>query len=97
MEQQPEESLRDYPDMEPCRGCGGTGIFETECCNGSGGCSCRGEVVNMGSCRECGGQGEIEVGTYRGANLDAIRGLHFIGTGSAGTERLWPNRGGYGA
>lgn len=84
------------PQMEPCRGCGGDGRLLTECCDGSGGCSCRGRVMDLGSCRECGGCGEIEEGTYSRRNLDAIRGLHFIGTGPNAMHDIWPNRGGYG-
>lgn len=90
-----EQEQPSVPEMETCRGCGGRGSWETECCNGAGGCSCRGREVDMGTCRECGGRGQIEVGSYRAANRESIRGLHFIGTGSVGTERLWPNRGGY--
>lgn len=82
-------------EYEYCRGCGGQGEFISECCDGSGGCSCRGREVNMGPCRECGGNGYIEAGTYSGANRAAIRGLHFLGTGPDGLHDLWPNRGGY--
>ena len=79
-----------------CRGCGGTGRWETECCNGSDGCTCRGEVLDMmGACRACGGSGIYSgSGPNDGsANRDAIRGLHFIGSGPTGMHDIWPNRG----
>jgi len=83
----------DESETERCRGCGGDGRFLTECCDGTGGCSCRGEIVDLGSCRECGGYGQIVAGTYSGKNRDAIRGLHFIGSGPDSMHDIWPNRG----
>jgi hypothetical protein len=45
--------------MEKCDRCGGTGEMDTECCNGSGGCSCRGKVVYL-TCTYCDGRGQVE-------------------------------------
>lgn len=84
---------------ERCPSCCGTGSWETECCNGSGGCSCRGEVLDMGRCNVCGGTGSVSGVRGRDwdpdANLKTIRGLHFIGTGPSGMHETWPNRGGW--
>jgi len=77
-----------------CPNCYGTGQWETECCNGSGGCDCRGQPVPMGRCNVCGGSGEIpfdESGVNFNANCDAIRGLAFIGRGP--THGIWANMG----
>lgn len=74
-----------------CPGCNGDGQFWTECCNGAGGCSCRGQIINLGSCRVCGGSGQVEPDQMYDseANLRAIRGLHFIGSGPQ--DGSWPN------
>lgn len=77
-----------------CPGCGGDGRFLTECCNGAGGCDCRGETVDLGDCRVCGGAGQVEEGSFdRTANRQAIAGLHFIGSGPNNMHGVWPNRG----
>lgn len=79
---------------ERCRACNGDGRFLTECW--SGGCSCRGGVVDMGNCRVCGGSGWVDPRVCdMDANRRVIRGLHFIGTGPSGMHDIWPNRGGY--
>lgn len=79
-----------------CPGCDGDGRFLTECCDGSGGCTCRGDVVDLGPCRVCGGSGRVVEGEYDpAANRRAIQGLHFIGSGPRGMYGLWPNRGYY--
>ena len=81
-------------NRQTCPGCYGSGSWETECCNGSGGCSCRGRVVEMGRCNVCGGHGYVVEGDYDPrANLSTIRGLHFIGSGPNGMHNLWPKRG----
>ena len=64
-----------------CRHCGGSGTWEAECCNGSGGCSCRGQAVPMGTCRVCRGSGLRDEGQDERANLRAIEGFCFIGSG----------------
>lgn len=67
-----------------CPNCYGSGNWEAECCNGRGGCSCRGEVVNMGTCRVCQGSGRVLDGHYNPrANSDFIMrtGACFIGSG----------------
>lgn len=81
------------PLVGECPGCHGTGRFDTECCSGAGGCDCRGEVIDIGPCRVCEGTGGVD-GTHNPeANLNMIRGMHFIGSGPAGMESVWPNRG----
>ena len=70
--------------MERCPSCHGRGEWETECCNGSGGCDCRGQVVPMGRCNVCHGEGQIRSdhqGVNLNANCDSIRGLCYIGRG----------------
>lgn len=69
------------------------GRWEVECCNGSGGCSCGGEPVDMGICNACKGSGFVGDDYDARANIRAIQGLHFIGTGPRGMYDVWPNRG----
>lgn len=72
------------PAMVPCPSCYGSGQWEGECCNGSGGCTCRGQRVPMGRCNVCHGNGEVRadgVGVNPGANAEAIRGLCYLGSG----------------
>jgi hypothetical protein len=79
-----------------CPGCNGSGEWFSECCNGSGGCSCRGQIVPMGRCNVCGGAGHVEDEGYNPrANVDAIQGLCFLGTGP--TDGSWSHapRGGF--
>lgn len=64
----------------PCRFCHG-GEWFTECCNGSGGCSCGGDIVPMGRCHVCGGSGIEPENADPGANVAAIEGFGLIGTG----------------
>ena len=69
---------------EECPSCYGSGEWEAECCNGSGGCSCRGQAVNMGRCNVCNGTGRVTQGKYNArANSDFIlrSGCCFLGTG----------------
>lgn len=78
---------------EYCIYCDGTGKWETECCNGSGGCSCRGQRVPMGRCNVCGGSGIKEAGQDERANVRSIEGYCFVGTGPsagwAGAPRMY--------
>lgn len=67
---------------EYCGACCGQGQWDVECCNGSGGCSCRGQPVPMGTCRACGGSGIITAEYDPKANLRAIEGYCYIGTGN---------------
>lgn len=79
-----------------CPSCRGTGEWEAECCNGSGGCSCRGERVPMGRCNVCYGTGRVPADISKEqlmANCRAIRGLHFLGSGPNDMYSVWPNRG----
>lgn len=70
-----------------CPGCNGDGTWETECCDGSGGCSCRGQRINMGTCGVCGGSGDAPENADPMANVKAITGYCFIGTGP--TSGYW--------
>lgn len=67
-----------------CPSCYGSGSWEAECCNGSGGCSCRGRAVHMGTCNVCHGSGTVVKGEYNSrANSDFIMnsGACFLGSG----------------
>jgi hypothetical protein len=75
-------SLDPQPVMKRCPVCHGDGTWETECCDGSRGCSCRGERVPMGTCNVCGGSGQVEEGNFNPrANLEMIRGMSYTGSG----------------
>lgn len=75
--------------LETCPACNGSGRFLAECCSGAGGCSCGGEIVEMGPCRCCGGRGECGPSADRMANARSIAGLSYLGSD--------PNNGGIGA
>lgn len=81
-----------FAPVETCPGCGGSGSWETECCSGAGGCSCRGQVLDMGPCNVCGGTGQVQGEYDRRANLRTMEGAAFIGTGPTsgweGAKRL---------
>jgi hypothetical protein len=67
-----------------CPSCYGEGRWDTECCNGAGGCSCGGGLVDMGPCHVCGGRGQVLEGHYNPrANSDFIMrsGACFAGSG----------------
>lgn len=85
-------------EMMRCPGCYGSGQWESECCNGADGCSCRGQLVPMGTCNVCHGAGQVPVNIseeQKRANCRAIAGLHFLGSGPSGMHSVWPNRGHY--
>lgn len=73
-----------------CEACNGTGEWEVECCNGSDGCSCGGQLVSMGVCNVCEGTGERHINANTMANVETIQGHCFIGTGP--TSGIWANR-----
>ena len=80
--------------MINCPSCNGTGEWETECCNGSCGCSCRGQVVPMGQCNVCYGSGQVpeDISPEQlKANCKAIAGLCFIGSGPS--RGFWAGQG----
>lgn len=81
-----------FDPVTTCPGCNGSGSWETECCSGAGGCSCRGQVLDMGACNVCGGRGEVQGSYDRSANLRTMEGAAFIGTGPTsgwdGAKRL---------
>ena len=71
--------------MEICRRCDGSGEMGTECCNGSGGCSCGGGLVYT-TCTYCGGSGQVENYTEaeKKGHAEFMRrfgGQCFLGTG----------------
>lgn len=77
-----------------CPSCNGSGQWETECCSGAGGCSCRGGVVQMGICNVCLGAGEIPENAseeQRMANVHSIAGACFIGSGPS--TGIWATMG----
>lgn len=65
---------------EPCPCCE-NGEWFSECCDGSRGCSCHGMRVPMGQCNVCHGTGSVDGSHNPRANVDAIQGLCFLGTG----------------
>ena len=77
-------------ETERCPSCMGAGTWQSACCDGSGGCSCRGEILEMGTCNVCRGSGQLpKNGNYdRDANINTIRGLSYLGSGPS-----WGRRG----
>lgn len=68
--------------LEPCKACNGAGTWQTECCSGANGCSCRGEVIDMGTCNGCGGKKMVEPSKQDPtANIRSIAGRSYIGSG----------------
>jgi hypothetical protein len=81
---QPEQVIADASaehEEEMCPCCYGRGEWQTECCDGSYGCSCRGQVIDMGTCLACGGSGVRMDGMDTQANIRSISGQAYIGTG----------------
>jgi hypothetical protein len=77
-----------------CPSCLGSGEWETACCNGAGGCDCRGELVPMGTCNVCQGCGRVPADISKEqlrANVRSIQGLCFIGRGP--TSGMWATMG----
>lgn len=70
----------DGTELTPCDCCYG-GRWETECCNGAGGCSCNGQVIDMGPCNVCRGTGWKRPDADTNANIRVISGLCYIGSG----------------
>lgn len=64
-----------------CGACHGEGRWYTECCNGAYGCSCGGDIVPMGRCNVCRGTGVEPEDSDPAANLAAIEGRPYIGSG----------------
>ena len=67
-------------DTVHCECCEG-GIWFSECCDGSNGCSCKGETVNMGRCKVCLGTGRRRKDADTRANLRTIAGMAYLGSG----------------
>jgi hypothetical protein len=78
--------LKDQDGRELCGACCGAGSWETECCDGSRGCSCRGQVIPMGQCLACHGTGYVNEDHDKGANIRSIAGLCYIGSGPQGSD-----------
>jgi hypothetical protein len=76
----------DGSEMQRCECCD-NGQWWTECCNGAGGCDCRGQPIQMGACNVCGGTGWCRVDADTRANLRTIEGMCFIGSGP---KAGWP-------
>jgi hypothetical protein len=72
----------DGTELLKCKNCFG-GRWEAECCDGSGGCSCRGQPVDMGTCRVCGGTGWRRPDANLRANVESIGSRCFLGSGPA--------------
>lgn len=79
----------DRDNLVPCEMCEG-GQWEVECCNGAGGCDCRGERVPMGRCNVCNGTGMRAWDANKMANVETIRGRCFIGRGP--TTGYWAGK-----
>lgn len=81
-----------------CPGCYGSGCWQTECCDGSGGCSCGGGLVDMGRCNVCGGYGRVTEGEFNArANVDVILNGGYCFAGSGPTSGYWADKPAYGA
>lgn len=76
----------DGTELIQCRNCCG-GRWSVECCSGVGGCSCRGQEVDMGMCLVCEGAGWHKPDADTHANIESIRGRCFIGSGP--TSGFW--------
>lgn len=76
-----------------CPSCYGQGTWETECCNGSGGCSCGGGLVDMGTCQVCRGEGRVIEGRHNPrANSDFIMRSGACFAGSGPTSGYWAGK-----
>lgn len=77
------EGIAGEPEPEMVRCHCNNGRWETECCNGAYGCSCRGQTVDMGICNVCNGEGWHAPDANTRANADYIRnsGMMFVGSG----------------
>lgn len=73
-------SSEEGKEQVECRCCE-NGRWWTECCNGSGGCSCQGGPIDMGECLVCKGTGFHDPETPTDQNWRSIAGLCFIGSG----------------
>lgn len=80
-------------NTKTCPSCYGEGRWETECCNGASGCSCRGGLVDMGPCNVCGGNGFVVEGEYNEmANVDFIMNSGACFAGSGPTSGYWSGK-----
>jgi len=80
--------------MEKCKRCYGTGEMDTECCNGAGGCSCKGQTVYL-PCTYCDGTGYVE-DNEEAQKIGAVKykqmygGFCFLGSGPKDCFLDWP-------
>lgn len=73
----------DGTELEQCDCCD-NGYWQAACCNGAGGCSCHGQLVDMGPCHVCQGTGWKRPDADTNANVNTIRGSIFLGSGPHG-------------
>lgn len=78
-------------DLVPCESCV-EGRWTAECCSGAGGCDCEGKQLDMGECNVCHGTMYHKPDVDVMANVNAIRGLCYIGAGPC-EERPGMSRG----
>ncbi len=69
----------DGTELIKCKMCN-NGQWQAACCNGAGGCSCRGDLVEMGMCNVCNGTGWRREDADVKANIKTIKTC-FIGSG----------------
>ncbi len=91
------DGAREYAKYnERCPSCNGSGRLVTECCNGAGGCSCKGDLVDIGICRVCNGYGYVVKGHYDpNANSKFIRATRMCFAGSGPTTGYWADKPSY--
>jgi hypothetical protein len=75
-----EGYLTSNNDLVECHSCI-NGYWETECCSGAGGCSCRGQRIPMGVCLVCNGSGFHKEDADALANAKSLGGSCYIGSG----------------
>lgn len=76
-----------------CPYCYGEGTYEIECCNGAGGCSCRGGLVDMGACNVCNGTGRVTEGQFNpNANSDYLMSMGACFAGSGPSSGYWAGK-----
>jgi hypothetical protein len=85
------EDEREEEELIPCEMCV-HGQWEAECCNGSGGCDCHGQPVQMGARHVCNGTGMRRKDADKMANANSIRnsGRCFLGSGP--TSGYWAGK-----
>lgn len=85
------QDVAEEPKTVRCDHCT-NGRFLAECCNGSSGCSCGGQEVDMGLCRVCYGTGWRTADADTTANIRAIGNRCYLGSGPRYAD-AFPNSG----